>query len=91
METTISMNTVLNILHSMSLSTSNKRWLAEHLFDEVRTEENAESLKNSSWPKIRREDMHVAPEVADLVKGFELPDDVDEESLKLDYLLKKHG
>ncbi len=85
------MHTVLAILHSMSLSTSNKRWLAEHLFDEVRNEENAEYLRNSTWPKIRLEDVHVDPEVANLVKGFEIPDDVDDESLKLEYLMRKHG
>lgn len=35
------MNTVLNFLHSMALSTSNKRWLADHLYEEVRAEEKA--------------------------------------------------
>ncbi len=39
MNLTISMNTVLNFLHSMALSTSNKRWLADHLYEEVRAEE----------------------------------------------------
>ena len=41
MDLTISMNTVLNFLHSMALSTSNKRWLADHLYEEVRAEEKA--------------------------------------------------
>ncbi len=44
MNLTISMNTVLNFLHSMSLSTSNKRWLADHLYEEVRAEEKATSV-----------------------------------------------
>ena len=35
------MNTVLNFLHSMALSTSNKRWLADHLYEEIRAEEKA--------------------------------------------------
>ena len=35
---TISMNTVLNFLHSMALSTSNKQWLADHLYEEVKAE-----------------------------------------------------
>lgn len=39
MELNISMNMVLNILHSMLLSTSNKRWLADHLYEEVMAEE----------------------------------------------------
>ena len=43
MNLTISMNTVLNFLHSMSLSTSNKKWLADHLYEEVRSEQEAEA------------------------------------------------
>lgn len=39
MNLTISMDTVLNFLHSMALSTSNKRWLADHLYEEVRAEQ----------------------------------------------------
>ncbi|MBQ9486439.1 MAG: hypothetical protein IJU91_01365 [Selenomonadaceae bacterium] len=88
---TISMNTVLNFLHSMSLSTSNKLWLAEHLYEEVKAEKKAAAKTASGWPKIRREDMHISPEVANLVKGFELPEDADYDQLRLDYLMKKHG
>lgn len=43
MDLTISMDTVLNFLHSMALSTNNKRWLADHLYEEVRAEEKAAS------------------------------------------------
>lgn len=35
--------------------------------------------------------MHISPEVANLVKGFELPEDADYDQLRLDYLMKKHG
>jgi len=91
MNLTISMNTVLNFLHSMSLSTSNKLWLAEHLYEEVKAEKKAAAKTASGWPKIRREDMHISPEVANLVKGFELPEDADYDQLRLDYLMKKHG
>ena len=91
MNLTISMNTVLNFLHSMSLSTSNKLWLAEHLYEEVKAEKKAAAKTASGWPKIRREEMHISPEVANLVKGFELPEDADYDQLRLDYLMKKHG
>ena len=89
MNLTISMNTVLNFLHSMALSTSNKQWLADHLYEEVKAERKAATTDNG-WPKIRREDMHISPEVANLVKGFELPEDTDYDQLKLEYLMKKH-
>ena len=43
MNLTISMDTVLNFLHSLALSTSNKRRLADHLYEEVMAEEKAAS------------------------------------------------
>ena len=103
MNLTISMNTVLYILHSMALSTSNKQWLADHLYEEVKAErlradeqsseeEMATVTTNNGWPRIRREDMRISPEVMDLVKDIDpLPDDFDYDKARLDYLLKKHG
>ncbi len=44
MDLTISMDTVLNFLHSMALSTSNKQWLADHLYEEVKAEKMAASV-----------------------------------------------
>jgi hypothetical protein len=86
------MNTVLNFLHSMSLSTSNKRWLADHLYEEVRAEEKAAAKTDNGWPKIRHEDLHISPEVMKLVEDIEpLPDDFDYDKARLEYLLKKHG
>jgi hypothetical protein len=92
MNLTISMNTVLNFLHSMSLSTSNKKWLADHLYEEVRSEQEGAAKSANGWPKIRREDMHISPEVMKLVEDIEpLPDDFDYDKARLEYLLKKHG
>ena len=91
MNLTISMDTVLNFLHSMALSTSNKQWLADHLYEEVKAERSA-SVTDKGWPKIRREDMHISPEVMKLVEDIEpLPDDFDYDKARLDYLFKKHG
>ena len=91
MNLTISMNTVLNFLHSMALSTSNKQWLADHLYEEVKAERKAATTANG-WPKIRREDIHISPEVMKLVEDIEpLPDDFDYDKARLEYLLKKHG
>ena len=46
------MNTVLNFLHSMALSTSNKRWLADHLYEEVRAEEKAAPIVRAKKKKL---------------------------------------
>ncbi|MBP3227920.1 MAG: hypothetical protein J6M53_03930 [Bacteroidaceae bacterium] len=43
MNVTLSMDSVLNFLHSMSLTASNKRWLAEHLLNEAKAEVREES------------------------------------------------
>ena len=103
MDLIISMNTVLDFLHSMALSTSNKQWLADHLYEEVKAErlrvgeqssgmKQAAATTNNGWPKIRREDMRISPEVMKLVEDIEpLPDDFDYDKARLDYLLKKHG
>ena len=92
MDLTISMNTVLNFLHSMALSTSNKQWLADHLYEEVKAEQKAAATTANGWPKNRHEDMHISPEVMKLVEDIEpLPDDFDYNKARLEYLLKKHG
>lgn len=92
MNLTISMNTVLNFLHSMALSTSNKQWLADHLYEEVKAERKAAATTTSGWPKIRREDLHISPEVMKIVEDIEpLPKDFDYDKARLEYLLKKHG
>lgn len=86
------MNTVLNFLHSMALSTSNKQWLADHLYEEVKAERKAAATTDNGWPKIRREDMRISPEVMKLVEDIEpLPDDFDYDKARIDYLLKKHS
>ena len=46
------MNTVLNFLHSMALSTSNKRWLADHLYEEVRAEEKTAPIVRAKKKKL---------------------------------------
>lgn len=91
MELTISMNTVLNFLHSMPLSTSNKQWLADHLYEEVKAEKKAAGQAGSDWPKLCRKDLHISPEVMRLVEDIEpLPDDFDENKVRLEYLFNKH-
>lgn len=91
MDLTISMNTVLNFLHSMALSTSNKQWLADHLYEEVKAERQADASTDSGWPKLRSKDLHISPEVMKLVEDIEpLPDDFDYDKARLEYLLKKH-
>ena len=60
MNLTISMNTVLNFLHSMALSTSNKQWLADHLYEEVKAERKASTTDNGMAENPPRGHAHLA-------------------------------
>ena len=92
MNLTISMNTVLNLLHALELSTSQKQWLADKLYEEMNTERKAVATTASGWPKIRREDIHISPEVMKLGQGIKpLPDDFDYDKAKQEYLMQKYG
>ncbi len=45
MDITVSLDTILNFLHSFSLSADNKKWIADHLYEEAK-----EEMKNISAP-----------------------------------------
>lgn len=92
MNVTFSLDTILKLLSGLSLD--NRAWLAEHLINPAEKKELAlrkEVGRDNGWPKIRREDMQISDDVANLVKGFELPEEADYDKMKLEYLMKKHG
>ena len=39
MNVTISLDSILNFLHTFSLSADNKKWIADHLYEEANAEE----------------------------------------------------
>lgn len=39
MDITVSLDTILNFLHSFSLTADNKKWIADHLYEEAKAEE----------------------------------------------------
>jgi hypothetical protein len=96
-------------LQGLTLTASNKRWLADHLYESAKTEERAmtreerlaecarirkekEKVLWANMPKVSKEDLIPSQEILDIVKDVEpMPDDVDTEKLKYDYLMKKYG
>lgn len=83
---TVSMNNLWNYLKGLSLTAQNRHWLAEKLL-----ESSLEPKHNSVVDTVITEnDLKVSPEVAALVKGFELPETFDAEQAKLDYLMEKY-
>ena len=81
MNTTVVMNNLLNLIHSMSLSASNKRWLADHLYDEVKTETESKADSMDGWPKVDKKDLVISPSVDNLFKVSE-PLSRDEDVMK---------
>ena len=92
MDTTIVLNNLLSLIRSMPLTTSNKEWLADHLYEEVKAEklQNA-AVQSNGWPKVRREDMVITPRVASMFLISEtLPEDFDEKKAYGQHLSEKY-
>lgn len=83
---TTAMNNLWKYLQGLSLSSQNKRWLAERLMESTSEQDGNRKAEG----KITEADLMISPEVAALVKGFELPDDFNAEQAKLDYLTEKY-
>ena len=105
----ISLNNLWSYLQGLTLTASNKRWLADHLYESARKEEQpmtreemlAEAARirkqkeKELWatmPKVSKEELVPSQEILDIVKDIEpMPDDVDIEKIKYEYLKKKNG
>ena len=70
------MNTVLNFLHSMALSTSNKQWLADHLYEEVEAEKKAASVVKAKKKLTEKEKDEIFFSVAGAWKDDPVGDEV---------------
>lgn len=105
----ISLNNLWSYLQGLTLTPSNKRWLAEHLYESATMEERPmtreeklaeaarirkekEKILWANMPKVSKADLVPSQEILDIVKDVEpMPEDVDIEKLKHDYLMKKYG
>ena len=93
MDTTMVLNNLLSLIRSMPLTTSNKEWLADHLYEEVKAEKlkDATAAQSNGWPKVRREDMVITPRVASMFQISEtLPEDFDEKKAYGQHLSEKY-
>lgn len=81
------MNNLLNLIQSMSLSTVNKRWLADHLYEEVKAEErpNVSPMTVSVKRKLR-----IDPRVDAMFQGVSVPKGFDEKEAYGEYLNEKY-
>lgn len=74
------------MIHSMSLSTNNKRWLAQRLLEEA-DEEQAKVADASAGLKFR--DRGISPSVLRMRRGINIPEELDVDTLKDEYFKEK--
>lgn len=87
MNTAIVMDNLLSLINSMALSTSNKQWLADHLYEEVRSESSTVNVAAKA-KKTRK--LQIDPRVKEMFKGTSLPEDFDEKKAYAGYLDEKY-
>lgn len=104
----ISLNNLWTYLQGLTLTASNKRWLADHLYESAKMVEKPMSREEklseaarirkekektlwANMPRISKEELVPSQKILDIVKDVEpMPDDVDIERIKYDYLTKKY-
>lgn len=86
----LSLNSLWAYLQSLSLTASNKKWLAEHLFEAAK--EKTGEIGGKKKLQISEEDLILSQEVIEPVKDITpLPADFDFNQARADYLLQKYG
>lgn len=86
----ISLNSLWSYLQSLSLTASNKKWLAEHLFEAAREKTGETGAKKRL--QISEEDLILSPDIIEPVKDITpLPADFNFNQARADYLLQKYG
>ena len=89
MNSTIIMNNLLNLIQSMALTANNKRWLADHLYEEAELEETPK-VKISTTSVSKKRKLQIDPRVAIMFQGTSLPEDFDEKKAYGEYLYQKY-
>lgn len=83
------MNNLLSLIQSMALSTSNKQWLADHLYEEVRAESRL-TAKDAAISVNKKRKLKIDPRVSMMFQGASLPEDFDVKKAYGDYLYEKY-
>ena len=90
----LSLNNLWTYLQSLTLTTSNKKWLADHLYEAVEAEKKEAKELNRIDYKMKTID-RLSPELRELI-GFAKPevpvdDDINGEGARDEYLSEKYA
>ena len=89
MNSTVVMNNLLNLIQSMALTASNKRCLADHLYEEAKAEAPT-NVKAHTTSANKKRKLQIDPRVAIMFQGTSLPEDFDEKKAYGEYLYQKY-
>ncbi len=85
MRASISLDGILSFINSLSLSANNKRWLGERLIEEA---DNNDKLSITNELKFK--DYGISDVVANMHNGITIPQNIDIDNIRLDYLEGKY-
>ena len=89
---TISLNNLWSYIQSLTLTTSNKKWLADHLYEAVEAEKKG--AKELGGYKMKTIDQ-LSPELREII-GFARPavshdDDINGDNARSEYLTERYS
>ena len=86
----ISLNNLWTYIQGLTLTPSNRKWLADHLYESVKEEELTANSKERL--QLTSEDLILSPEMLEPVKDITpLPQNFDFDKARTDYLMQKYG
>ncbi len=86
-----SLNNLWNYIQGLTLSASNKKWLADHLRESMQADNVLSSNADSKKLVITKEDLELTPLVASIGETLNpIPNDCDDDSVVAEYLTEKY-
>ena len=90
----LSLNSLWSYIQSLTLTTSNKKWLADHLYEAIEAEENEAKVLTGIEYNMKAIDQ-LSPELREII-GFAKPvelidDDINGDSARDEYLTEKYA
>ena len=86
----VSLNNLWTYIQGLTLTPSNRKWLADHLYESVK--DDGQTPRPTDKLRLTSEDLILSPEMYEPVKNVTpLPQDFDFDKARTDYLMQKYG